>query len=67
MFFVMQIQLPFHRHPTFGPLALSIGIVNTEVIKIESYSQLASIACEVKKAAKLQPGSSIARDRRLMG
>jgi diguanylate cyclase (GGDEF)-like protein len=51
----------------FGLLSLSIGIVSTEVFNISSYSQLASISCEVKKAAKLQAGSSIARDRRLLG
>jgi diguanylate cyclase (GGDEF)-like protein len=51
----------------FGLLSLSIGIVSTEVCNIVSYSQLASISCEVKKAAKLQAGSSIARDRRLLG
>jgi hypothetical protein len=45
-------------------LSLSIGIVSTEVNMIASYPQLASIACEVKKAAKMQPGSSIARDQR---
>jgi diguanylate cyclase (GGDEF)-like protein len=51
----------------FGLLSLSIGIVSTEVFNISSYSQFASISCEVKKAAKLQKGSSIARDRRLLG
>jgi diguanylate cyclase (GGDEF)-like protein len=51
----------------FELLSLSIGIVSTEVFNISSYSQLASISCEVKKAAKLQAGSSIARDRRLLG
>jgi hypothetical protein len=52
---------------TFELLSLSIGIVSTEVFNINSYSQFASISCEVKKAAKLQTGSSIARDRRLLG
>jgi diguanylate cyclase (GGDEF)-like protein len=51
----------------FSLLSLSIGIVSTEVFNISSYSQFASISCEVKKAAKLQKGSSIARDRRLLG
>lgn len=51
----------------FEPLSLSIGIVSTEVNKIESYAQLASIATEVKKAAKAQRGSSIVRDKRLQG
>jgi diguanylate cyclase (GGDEF)-like protein len=52
---------------TFSLLSLSIGIVSTEVTNIHSYSHLASIACEVKKAAKLISGSSIVRDRRLLG
>jgi len=52
---------------TFGLLSLSIGIVSTEIYKIESYAQLASIAMEVKKAAKAITGSSIVRDRRMMG
>lgn len=52
---------------TFSLLSLSIGIVSTEVINIHSYSHLASIACEVKKAAKLISGSCIVRDRRLLG
>ncbi|MBI3593250.1 MAG: GGDEF domain-containing protein, partial [Nitrospirae bacterium] len=52
---------------TFSLLSLSIGIVSTEVYKIESYAQLASIATEVKKAAKMRNGSSIERDRRRMG
>lgn len=55
----------------FNLLSISIGIVSTEVYKIESYAQLASIATEVKKAAKMQSSlnksSSIVRDRRLMG
>jgi diguanylate cyclase (GGDEF)-like protein len=55
----------------FNLLSISIGIVSTEVYKIESYAQLASVATEVKKAAKMQSAlnksSSIVRDRRLMG
>jgi GGDEF domain-containing protein len=55
----------------FNLLSLSVGIVSTEVYKIESFAQLASIATEVKKAAKMKSAlsgaSSIARDRRLMG
>jgi diguanylate cyclase (GGDEF)-like protein len=51
---------------TFGLLSISIGIVSTEVVKIESYPQLASIASEVKKAAKKISGSSIVRDRRMI-
>ncbi|BCB95306.1 hypothetical protein JZK55_02280 [Dissulfurispira thermophila] len=60
-----------NEEETFRLLSLSIGIVSTEVYKIKSYAQLASIATEVKKAAKMQSAlngtSSIARDRRLMG
>jgi diguanylate cyclase (GGDEF)-like protein len=52
---------------TFNLLSLSIGIVSTEIQKIDSYAHLASVATEIKKAAKIQAGSSIARDRRLMG
>ena len=51
----------------FSLLSLSIGIVSTEVCRIESYAQLASIATEVKKAAKSRNGSSIVRDRRMEG
>lgn len=47
-------------------LSLSIAIISTEIFKINSYPQLASISCEVKKAAKMQPGLSIARDQRMM-
>jgi diguanylate cyclase (GGDEF)-like protein len=53
---------------TFSLLSLSIGIVSTEADKIESYAQLASIATEVKKAAKKQSSlsgrSSIIKNRR---
>lgn len=52
---------------TFRLLSLSIGIVSTEFCKIESYAQLASIATEVKMAAKAREGSVIVRDRRNMG
>lgn len=52
---------------TFRLLSLSIGIVSTEVNKIDSYAELASLATEVKKAAKAQEGSLIVRDRRLGG
>lgn len=48
----------------FRLLSLSIGIVGTEYHKVDSYAQLASIATEVKKAAKAQPGSSIVRNKR---
>jgi diguanylate cyclase (GGDEF)-like protein len=51
----------------FSLLSLSIGIVSTEVYKIESYAQLASISTEVKKMAKMEKGSAVVRDRRLMG
>lgn len=50
----------------FPLLSLSIAIVSTEVYSFDSYPQLASIACEVKKAAKRQAGSSIARDQRML-
>ncbi|MEW6739621.1 MAG: GGDEF domain-containing protein [Nitrospirota bacterium] len=60
-----------NEEETFNLLSISIGIVSTEVYKIKSFAQLASIATEVKKAAKMQSAlsgaSSIARDRRLMG
>jgi diguanylate cyclase (GGDEF)-like protein len=60
-----------NEEETFRLLSISIGIVSTEVYKIESYAQLASMATEVKKAAKMQSASnclsSIVRDRRLMG
>ncbi|MCX7823661.1 MAG: EAL and GGDEF domain-containing protein [Syntrophobacterales bacterium] len=53
---------------TFSLLSLSIGIISTEIRRIESFSQLASIATEVKRAAKAQAsllkGSVIFRDRR---
>lgn len=52
---------------SFKLLSLSIGIVSTEVYMVESYAQLASIATEVKKAAKMKGGSWIERDRRKMG
>ena len=56
---------------TFNLLSISIGIVSSEVHKIKSFAQLASIATEVKKAAKMEAGqnggSAVVRDRRLMG
>ncbi len=52
-----------------GLLSLSIGIVSTEVHKIDSYAHLASIASEVKKSAKMKSlatgGSAVIKDRRL--
>jgi len=55
---------------SFNLLSISIGIVSTEVHRIYSYAQLASLAAEVKHVAKthsdLKSGSSIVRDRRLM-
>jgi diguanylate cyclase (GGDEF)-like protein len=48
-------------------LSVSIGIVSTEIMNIKSYGQIASIASEVKKAAKMQSGSSIVKDRRISG
>lgn len=60
-----------NQEERFNLLSVSIGIVSTEVSKISSYAQLASIATEVKKAAKANSAktgrSSIVRDRRLMG
>jgi EAL domain-containing protein (putative c-di-GMP-specific phosphodiesterase class I)/GGDEF domain-containing protein len=51
----------------FSLLSLSIGMVSTEVYRIESYPQLASLATEVKKKAKMENGFSIVRDRRKLG
>lgn len=51
----------------FGLLSLSIGIVSTEVHRAGSVAEIASLASEVKKAAKMQKGSTIVRDRRLNG
>jgi len=45
-------------------MALSIGIVSTEVRRFDSFAELASIASEVKREAKLHPGSTMVRDRR---
>jgi len=50
---------------TFGLLSLSIGIVNTLLMPINSYAQLASLATEVKKAAKSLPGSAVVVNKRL--
>ena len=47
-------------------LSLSIGIVSSEVSRIESFAHLASRAAEVKHAAKAQVGNAIVRDRRLI-
>ncbi|PQV62535.1 diguanylate cyclase (GGDEF) domain-containing protein [Abditibacterium utsteinense] len=49
----------------FSLMALSIGIVSTEVNHFDSVAELASMASEVKKAAKSQCGSSVVRDQRL--
>jgi len=51
----------------FPLLALSIGIITTVECRVESYAQLASLATEVKKAAKGHPGSSIIVNRRTSG
>lgn len=51
---------------TLPLLALSIGIVSTEVQFFSSVAELSSVASEVKKAAKARRGSSIVRDRRLL-
>jgi diguanylate cyclase (GGDEF)-like protein len=49
----------------YNLLSLSIGIVCTEDINARSYGQIASIATEVKKAAKLKEGSAIFKNKRL--
>lgn len=49
----------------FDLLSISIGIVGAAAHTIQSYGQLASLATEVKKAAKLRQGSSIVRNQRL--
>ena len=50
---------------TFGLLSLSFGILNTLLMPVGSYAQLASIATEVKKEAKRHPGSSIIINKRI--
>ncbi len=49
---------------TFTLLSLSIGIVDTLHTPVISYAQLASIATDVKKAAKKQAGSSVVINQR---
>lgn len=51
---------------TFCLLSISVGIVNTLLTPVTSYAQLASIATEVKKAAKTLPGSSVVVNRRIV-
>ncbi len=46
-----------------GLLSLSVAIVSSEVSRIDSFAQLASLAAEIKLAAKMQTGNSIVRDR----
>lgn len=53
------------QEETFGLLSLSFGILNTLLMPICSYAQLASIATEVKTAAKGQSGSSIVINKRI--
>ena len=53
------------QEQNYNLLSLSIGIVSTEDIHAKSYAQVASIATEVKKAAKMQPGSAIVKNRRI--
>ena len=48
----------------YGLLSMSIGIVDTLLTPVASYAQLASIASEVKKAAKKVRGSSVIINRR---
>ncbi|KAF0183680.1 MAG: diguanylate cyclase/phosphodiesterase [Nitrospirae bacterium] len=50
----------------FDLLSLSIGILSTEVKKYTSYGEVASLASEIKKLAKMQKGFSIVHDRRLL-
>lgn len=45
-------------------LSLSIAVVNSVKQSITSYSHMASVACEVKKAAKSVAGNSVVRDLR---
>lgn len=53
------------QEQNYNLMSLSIGIVSTEDINAKSYAQIASIASEVKKAAKMQPGSAIVKNRRI--
>jgi diguanylate cyclase (GGDEF)-like protein len=48
----------------FGLLSLSIGVVSTEMYPMVSFAEIASIAGDLKKIAKAQPGSAVVRDRR---
>ncbi len=48
----------------FALLSLSIGIVSTEIHRINSFAEVSSIATDLKKRAKEIPGSVIVRDRR---
>lgn len=48
-----------------GLLSLSVAIVSSEINRIDSFAQLASLAAEIKLAAKMQAGNSIVCDRRL--
>lgn len=54
----------------FNLLSLSIAIVSTEVLKIESYAHLASVATEIKKIAKkesyMKGNSVVVKDRRVI-
>lgn len=56
-----------NKMESFNLLSLSIGIVSTKVCRLGSYAELASIASEVKKAAKKKNGFSIVRDQRTLG
>jgi diguanylate cyclase (GGDEF)-like protein len=53
------------KEQNYSILSISIGIVSTEDINVRSYAQIASIATEVKKAAKMKEGSSIVKNRRI--
>jgi diguanylate cyclase (GGDEF)-like protein len=50
---------------SFALMSLSVGVVSTEVNQFKSFAELASIASEVKKAAKSHEGTCVVRDRRL--
>ena len=51
----------------FGLLSLSIGVVSTEMYPMVSFAEIASIAGDLKKKAKMKPGSAVVRDRRSSG
>ncbi len=50
----------------FGMVSLSIGIVNAQQRKFDSYDEVSTVAAEVKSFAKKSAGSSFAIDERRM-